>query len=119
MDAVAYIAALPAARTREIHITGIQTFDDRWVAVLRAAGLDDARIAHFAGRWQDHLPFTDADWEFTAWAMDQLHSGAWGEPWVVSLEYGGLGPLWSAFTDDAVLREQVPRLRDLVHPPAR
>ncbi len=118
MDAGQYIAALPVAGTREMHITGIQTFGEHWVGVLRDAGLDDARIAHFAGRWQDHLPFTDADWAFTSWAMAQLHSGAWGAPWVVSLEYGGLGQLWGAFTDEAVLRAQVPRLRDLVQSPA-
>lgn len=45
MDARAYIAALPLDRTREIHLSGIQTFDDRWIARLRDAGLDDAMIA--------------------------------------------------------------------------
>jgi len=114
MDVETYIAHLPVTRTREIHITGIQMFDAHWARLLADAGLDASVIAHFAGRWQDHLPFTEADWAFAAWAMDQVHRNAWGEPWVVALEYGGVGRLWETITDEEVLRAQVPRLARLV-----
>jgi len=114
MDARDYIAALPVDRTREIHITGIQPFDEHWARVLRDAGVPEATIAGYAGRPLDHLPFTDADWEFAAWAIGRVHSGAWGEPWLVALEYGGVGGAWGAVTDAAVLREQVPRLAALL-----
>jgi len=114
MEADTYIAMLPTERTREIHITGIQVFDERWAAILARAGLDQRVIAHFLGRWQDHLPFTEADWTFAAWAMDEIRRGAWGDPWIISLEYGGVGPLWEAITDEEILRAQVPRLADLV-----
>jgi uncharacterized protein len=114
MDAAAYIARLPVERTREIHITGIQFFDERWEGTLRAAGLADETIGHFAGRWQDHLPFTEADWEIAAWAMGEVRRGAWGDPWMIALEYGGVGPLWEALTDEIILRSQVPRLASLV-----
>lgn len=115
MDAREYIAALPVDRTREIHLSGIQTFDDRWVGMLRDAGLDDTMIRPFAGRWQDHLPMTDADWAFTAWAMAEIRRGAWGAPWIVTFEYGGVGPLWEALTDADALHAQVPRLYAMIH----
>ena len=115
MDARDYLVALPVERTREIHITGIQQFDHHWIAVLRGAGVPEATIADYAGRMLDHLPFTEADWEFAAWAMGHVHSGAWGEPWLVALEYGGVGGAWEAVTDTAILTEQVPRLAALVH----
>jgi hypothetical protein len=114
MEATEYIRLLPVERTREIHLSGIQQFDERWIAVLRNAGLSDAVIAQFAGRWQDHLPLTDADWAFTAWALEQIAGGHWGEPQILSLEYGGVGPVWEAFTDPAILAEQVPRLAAMV-----
>lgn len=115
MDARAYIALLPVERTREIHFTGIQQFDDQWIRVLRVAGVREAIIAQFAGRWQDHLPLTDADWEFTAWSLAQIARGRWGRPWIVALEYGGVGPLWEALTDPAILATQIPRLTAMVH----
>jgi hypothetical protein len=115
MEAAEYIRLLPVERTREIHLTGIQQFDARWIAVLRNAGLSDAVIAQFAGRWQDHLPLTDADWAFTAWSLGQIADGRWGMPGIIALEYGGVGPLWEAFTDPAILAEQMPRLAAMVH----
>ncbi len=115
MDAREYIALLPVERTREIHLTGIQQFDERWMGVLRSAGLSESVVAQFAGRWQDHLPFTDADWEFTAWSLDQVAHGHWGQPWIVALEYGGVGPLWEAVTDPAILAAHIPRLAAMVH----
>jgi hypothetical protein len=114
MDVETYIALLPVERTREIHITGIQVFDERWATDLARAGLGENVIGHFRGRWQDHLPFTEADWTFAAWAMDEVRRGAWGEPWIIALEYGGVGPLWEAITDEDVLRAQVPCLAQLV-----
>jgi hypothetical protein len=57
---------------------------------------------------------TDADWEFLDWALANIEAGAWGTPWVMAFEYGGVGPLWEAATDASVLVEQVPRLYTLV-----
>ncbi len=114
MDAADYIAMLPLERTREIHVSGIRRIDDRWLAILRAGGVDERVVAQFAGRWQDHLPFTDADWQFVAWSLDQIARGRWGRPWVIALEYGGVGPLWEAVTDADMLAAQVPRLAAMV-----
>ncbi len=117
MDARAYLHALPLGRVREIHLTGIQPFGDRWIDALRRANIDEDVIRRFAGRLMDHLPLTETDWEFTAWALEQIRRGVWGQPWIVALEYGGVGPLWEAVTDAEVLVDQVPRLRDLIKTP--
>jgi len=114
MDARQYIAALPTGRIREVHLTGLQRFEGHWVERLRRAGVDAETIAHWAGHLTDHVPLTGADWDFTAWVMEQIHSGAWGRPQIVAFEYGGVGPLWSAITDRDALAAQVPRLYALV-----
>ena len=114
MDAWDYIHALPVERIREIHVTGIQHFDARWVALLRRAGLDAGVIQGLVGRLVDHLPLTADDWAFAAQSLDHIRRGVWGQPWIVALEYGGVGPVWEAVTDMEVLREQIPRLYELV-----
>jgi len=114
LDAREYTRLLPVTHIREIHITGVQHFDGYWVNLLRRAGISDGTIQHYAGRLLDHLPMTDRDWAFFAWAMEQIHSGNWAQPWVVTFEYGGVGPLFKAITDSSVLAEQVPRLYELV-----
>ena len=43
-----------------------------------------------------------------------LRRGAWGKPWVASLEYGGIGRIFQAFCDAEVLAEVVPRLYRMV-----
>src|SRR5262249_28871308 len=108
------LGSLPVQRICEIHLTGVQLFDERWQDTLSQAGIAPEMIARFAGRWQDHLPMTGADWEFYGWAIQQLRSGAWHKPRMFSLEYGGVGALWQAITDQAVLAEQVPRLYGMV-----
>ena len=99
---------------REIHITGIQCFDAAWMARLARAGVEGGVFAENVGKWMDHLPLTEADWEFVAWALQQVSQGAWGDPWVVTLEYGGTSPLWDALTEREILAAQVPRLYGLV-----
>jgi uncharacterized protein (UPF0276 family) len=114
LDVREYIAALPVARVREIHVTGVQRFGERWVSRLRRAGLNPGTIECFAGRPLDHLPMTGDDWELFAWAMERAHDGTWGRPWVVTFEYGGVGPLFEAVTLADALAEQIPRLYALV-----
>ena len=116
-----YIARLPLHAIREIHITGMQVVDDYWLKRAMASGLTKEVIESYigpGGAWlpngmTDHLPLTDIDWEIMAWAAAQLRSGAWAEPWVISLECGGLGPFWEATFTEEEMREQVPRLQNL------
>ncbi len=118
MDARRYILQLPLARTTEVHLAGIQPFAGRWLALMRQPGLSREDLGWFAdlepGQLLDHLPLADGDWEFYAWALGEIRRGAWGRPWVVTLEYGGVGRLWELLTDRDALAEQVPRLRALV-----
>jgi uncharacterized protein (UPF0276 family) len=114
VDAREYLGRLPVQRIREIHLTGVQLFDDQWQDTLREAGITEATIAQFAGRWQDHLPMTDEDWAFYSWAIEQLRSGAWHKPHMFSLEYGGVGAIWEALTDQNVLAQQVPKLYGMI-----
>lgn len=114
IDAKAYLSELPVERIGEIHLTGVQFFGEQWADVLRQAGLPEEKIREYAGRWIDHLPMTEDDWAFYDWAVKQLSSGAWKQPHMFSLEYGGVGALWQAMTDTDVLAAQVPRLYRMV-----
>jgi uncharacterized protein (UPF0276 family) len=118
LDAREYLAGLPTERTCEIHLAGIQPFAGQWMALMRQEGLTDKDLGWFAGlkpgQLLDHLPLVKEDWEFYAWSLEQVRRGAWGQPWITTLEYGGVGGVWELLTDRAVLAEQVPRLYRMV-----
>jgi uncharacterized protein (UPF0276 family) len=90
-----YINQLPVDRLRELHVTGL--------------------AQDTTGVWVDHFEMTSADWDLFDWSMVRIHSGAWAAPWVVSFEYGGVGPLFETRSDSHVIAEQVPRLYGAVH----
>jgi uncharacterized protein len=113
-DVRQYAEALPVERIREIHVTGVQRVEGRWLERLQQQGVAPAEMQRRAGRLIDHLPMTDEDWSLFEWAMGQIGSGAWRRPWIVTFEYGGVGTLWEALTDADALRTQVPRLRRTV-----
>jgi uncharacterized protein (UPF0276 family) len=114
LDVHEYLAHLPTGRTREIHLAGIQPIEGHWLELLRQAGLDQDKRRWFSGPVLDHLPLTNRDWEFYRQALQQMRSGTWGQPGLVTFEYGGVGQLWELFTDKSILAEQIPRLRRLV-----
>jgi uncharacterized protein (UPF0276 family) len=114
-DIVEYITTLPLNHAAEIHLTGLQTVDARWVAILQKAGAAaGSLIRRYAGRQLDHLPMTEQDWPFVAWLVEQIRSGVCCRPWVISLEYGGVGPLWETITGEAEILAQAPRLHHLI-----
>jgi hypothetical protein len=94
MDVHEYITRLPVERLCELHVTGV------------GIGQDGLR--------QDHLPMTDDDWALLAWALAQIDSGAWAQPWVVSCEYGGIGPMFAWRSDETVIAHDIPRMMDMV-----
>jgi uncharacterized protein (UPF0276 family) len=114
LDARWYAEALPVERIREIHVTGVQRVEGRWLDRMRQQGVAPAEMERLAGRLTDHLPMTDEDWSLYVWAMAQIGAGHWSRPWIVTFEYGGVGPLWEALTDADALRTQAPRLRRIV-----
>jgi uncharacterized protein len=115
MDERTYIEALPIAHLREVHITGVQRFDAYWAGRLEAAGLNPEAQGVRRGEWIDHLPMTDTDWSFFAWAMGRIRDGYWRAPEVIAFEYGGIGRDFEALTIRDVLAEQVPQLYRMVH----
>jgi uncharacterized protein len=115
VDERTYIEALPVTRVREIHITGVQRFNAFWVNRLEAAGLSVEAHGVRRDEWIDHLPMTDDDWLFFAWAMTRIRGGYWRTPEVIAFEYGGIGPTFEPLTLQEVLAEQVPRLYRMVH----
>lgn len=96
MDERDYISRLPVDRIRELHITGLKFTGERRL-------------------WEDHFPMTDPDWALTEWVMQHIHSGNWGQPWAIALEYGGSGPLFAWRSEPRVLANDVPRLYTLAH----
>jgi len=109
-----YINTLPIEYTCEIHLTGIQRIDEHWLARVRQDGVALKFLEEFAGQLMDHLPLTDEDWGFMSWLIAQLQTGVIKQPWMIALEYGGVGPLWETLTEVEVLLEQVPRLHRLI-----
>ena len=114
MNLRAYIEALPTEHTREMHISGVQRFEGRWVSLAHQFGVDADVIRRFTGCLLDHFPMTEEDWELFVWSMEQARGGAWGQPWMVTFEYGKDGGLYGAITEANVLTEQVPSLYALV-----
>ncbi|MFG6149689.1 multinuclear nonheme iron-dependent oxidase [Halobacillus sp. B23F22_1] len=88
-----YISRFPVERLKELHITGIQKRN---------------------GSYKDSMPMVEADWQLAEWALLNIKQGAWSEPWIASFEYGGVGPIFEWRTDKEVMRQQVPKLYNLV-----
>ena len=63
------------------------------------------------GRGQDGMPMGAEDWALAEWALGRIGTGAWGRPWAVALEYGGIGPIFAGRSESEVIAEQLPRLK--------
>jgi uncharacterized protein (UPF0276 family) len=113
-----YVESLPVSRLRELHVSGVQRLSPGWARVLQRGGVTCAEIDGFLERtidgMCDHLPMTPADWELTQWALGRIECGAWARPWVVSLEYGGVGRWFGPVTNERILARDLPRLADMV-----
>jgi uncharacterized protein (UPF0276 family) len=114
MNVREYIEALPTEAVREMHVSGVQRFEGRWIGLARQFGIDADVIRHFKGTLIDHMPMTGEDWKLLIWSMEEIRSGAWGRPRFVSFEYGIDEGLRASFSKADVLVEQVPRLNALV-----
>lgn len=96
MDEHDYIARLPLERLRELHITGIRTYQ---------------------GHEEDHFELNEGDWAEMHWIETQIETGQWPRPQIVAFEYGGMGPVFEFRTDRTAIAEQTPRLhRIFSHP---
>lgn len=91
-DVKEYIARLPVAQLKELHITGAQ--------------YDGQRV-------RDSMAMGEEDWAITEWAIQEIKAGRWAKPWVLAFEYGGIGPGFEWRSEADVIAEQLPRLWDL------
>lgn len=114
IDVKDYINALPTHRVKEVHVTGVQIVEQVFLDRLNELGYPNTMFHRFLGKQMDHLPITDRDWEILDWVFEEIHSGAWAMPELVSLEYGGSGGWWGVLAEKDILAEQVPRLHKLV-----
>lgn len=94
LDVKEYISQLPLDHLKELHITGIQ--------------LDKN------GRLRDSMPMTSKDWDLASWVIQRIKNGDWQKPWVVALEYGGVGPSFEWRSDEEILEKQIPILYNIV-----
>lgn len=94
-DVKAYLNAMPVQALRELHVVGILPEPDEH------------------GVRQDHFAMTEADWEIAEWALSQIRQGTWRKPDTMAFEYGGLGDQFAWRSEEAVIAEQAPRLRQL------
>lgn len=95
IDPWRYLDSLPVHALQELHITGVHVVD---------------------GGLRDHLPLQATDWEFVEGVVARVLAGAWPAPSIVAFEYGGVGPVFEWRSDEDVLVEQLPRLRDALAP---
>ena len=91
MDEREYALALPLERVREIHVSGSR-IDER-------------------GELRDrHMSLQDADYAFLEWVLER------SKPAMVTLEYGGTGPIFErpGMTDAGALVLQLGRLKEML-----
>ena len=94
IDVKEYIARLPVAQLKELHVTGTQ-FDGQ--------------------RVRDSMAMSDEDWAVAEWVLREIKAGRWAKPWVLAFEYGGVGPGFAWRSEADVIAKQLPRLWDLAH----
>jgi len=95
IDPWRYLDSLPVHALQELHVTGVHVID---------------------GGLRDHLPFQADDWRFLEGVVARVMAGAWPAPAIVAFEYGGVGPVFEWRSDEDVLAEQLPRMRELLEP---
>lgn len=110
-----YLMKLPLERTKEIHITGIKRLEGEWMEKLLENRPKEFDITEYLGMEIDHQSLSEDDFYFLAHIYRLIEKAICREPWIASLEHGGLGPFWELSLDEKVLAEQVPRLYNMTH----
>lgn len=110
-----YLMKLPIERTQEIHITGIKRLEGEWMEKLLQNRPKEFDITQYLGMEIDHQSLSEDDFRFVEHVYRLIEKGICREPWIASLEHGGLGPFWELSLDERVLAEQVPRLYNMTH----
>ncbi|NSW54127.1 MAG: DUF692 family protein [Anaerolineae bacterium] len=115
MGEMEYLFALPLEHTAEIHITGIQRLEGELAEKLLADPPKEFDAAAFIGKDIDHQAMTEDDFQFLATVYGLIRQGRIRQPWIASMEHGGIGPFWELSLKEATLAEQLPRLYHMTH----
>lgn len=115
MNEDVYLRLLPLGRTEEIHITGIKRMQGEILQKLLQNRPKEFDITDFIDKDIDHQSMSEDDFGFLARIYRLIESGACREPWIASMEHGGIGPFWELTLDEAVLAQQLPRLYNMTH----
>jgi uncharacterized protein (UPF0276 family) len=115
MEEDAYLRLLPLDRTEEIHITGIKRMQGEILQKLLQNRPKEFDITDFIDKDIDHQAMSDDDFAFLTRVYRLIESGACREPWIASMEHGGIGPFWELTLDEEVLAQQLPRLYNMTH----
>lgn len=115
MDESAYLRQLPLQHTAEIHITGIKRMQGETLQKLLQNRPKEFDITDFIDKDIDHQSMSEDDFAFLARVYGLIESGACREPWIASMEHGGIGPFWELTLDEEVLAQQLPRLYNMTH----
>ena len=110
-----YLMQLPLERTQEIHITGIKILEGELLEKLLQNRPKEFDITEFIGVEIDHQSMSEDDFGFLERVYLLIQNGICREPWVASMEHGGIGSFWELSLDERVLAEQVPRLYNMTH----
>ena len=94
LDERAYIGSLPVHSLKELHFTGVHTFD---------------------GWLQDHLPAQEADWQALEWVFERIKLGEWPRPWMLAFEYSGVGWKFAWRSEAGAIEKQCRRLYGMVN----
>lgn len=110
-----YLMKLPLERTKEIHITGIKKLEGEWAQKLLNNRPKEFDVTQYLGMEIDHQALSEDDFCFLERVYRMIGNTVCREPWVASLEHGGIGSFWELSLDEAVLAEQLPRLYNMTH----
>lgn len=93
VDVQAYMASLPLERMCELHLAGVRPHK---------------------GDPEDHLEMTDTDWLLFERTLGMMVRGRAAVPWIVALEYGGLGERFAWRSESRVIADHVPRIHRML-----
>lgn len=115
IDEDTYLRQLPLEHTDEIHITGIKRMQGEILQKLLQNRPKEFDITDFIDKDIDHQSMSEDDFDFLARVYGLIESGVCREPWIASMEHGGIGPFWELTLDEEVLAQQLPRLYNMTH----
>ncbi len=115
MPEMDYVMSLPLKHTAEIHLTGIGTIEGEFAEKLLENKPKDFEIKDYLGKEIDHQSMSRDDFDFLERIYSLISDGVIRQPWIASMEHGGIGPFWELSLDEETLAVQLPTLYNRTH----